>query len=515
MGCCALLVVAGALITGLWVQELARFRDASEGVQWVNWIGEFSCGPHVAVERPKNLEELQAAVSKFKVVRAAATGHSFNNFACPPDLGADKSGAVVDMRAFRDVQANVGKREIVAEAGITMGQLQNEILARGLTLRVPPGNSAYTLGGCLATGCHNLGQSHAQDLISIEFILHNGTLREVKRGDADFAAAAVSLGRLGVIYRATLEVLPYRSLQWWSETGPIPSTPEVITRLEDMTKMMDSKESMGNKLVFYPATGVMMMEHWVPDGRSTEHLSEEASEALPPYVNSQVFRLGQGVMSQALAAARVFYFRTMPLWFNAALQAPAEFCFRSLHTSAAFAGLRAVLGWQHSPEARGEGVARPTGLQYTWAGFLDETVNLLMGLRHVEVIFPLYPKEKAGKCLDVVMGHSHLAWWRLNVRTMKSESFLLSSVHAEGKPTPFLRVDFVAPGGLMELDSGEASLVEQLRRDCPGWRKHWGKGLFAKSAEDRWGDPKAFLEVVSRWDPTGKFLSRESPSWLQ
>jgi len=176
-----------------------------------------------------------------------------------------------------------------------------------------------------------------------------------------------------------------------------------------------------------------------------------------------------------------------------------------------------VLGWQHSPEARGEGTARPTGSQYTWAGWLDEVMNLIMGLRHVEVIFPLEPRDRAARCLDAVFAHRHLTWWRLNVRTMKSEDYLLSSTHSPGgsAPVTFLRVDFVGPGPLLDLPSGEASLTSRLRRDCPGWRKHWGKGLFKTSSEERWGDPKAFLEVAARWDPEGKFLPLGSPSWLK
>merc|ERR1712117_252733 len=87
--------------------------------------------------------------------------------------------------------------------------------------------------------------------------------------------------------------------------------------------------------------------------------------------------------------------------------------------------------------------------------------------------------------------HKHLTWWRMNVRTQKSEGFYLSPTHAPAgaKPTVFLRVDFVAPGPLLDLSSGEASLTAQLRRECPGWRKHWGKGLFKTSAEEQWGEP--------------------------
>lgn len=510
----AALVVAVALVAGVYSSELSAFRNNSPGALWVNWIGELACGTGTAIERPATLDELQRTIRSYSSVRAAATGHSFNRFACPEK----SSGAVVDMRAFRKVE--VAKREdsagyqVTAEAGIKMGQLQNEILAKGLTLRVPPGNSAYTLGGCLATGCHNLGQSHVQDLLALTIVRADGEVRSVKRGDPDFAAAAVSVGRLGVILNATLEVLPYRSLQWKAEQLEMQSTPEILKTLHGMTTNVTSTEHVGNKLVFYLATGVMMMEHWVPMGRAAD--VESSGTPLPPYVNPQPFRVGQGPLTRAYGALRSTTFTLMPGWLLSNLQVPAETIFRSLHSSAWLSGLRWVLGWQHSPEARGEASSRPSGNQYTWAGWLDETMNLIMGLRHIEVIFPLEPTVQAERCLDAVFAHRHLAWWRLNIRTQKSESFFLSSTHAPAgaKPVTFLRVDFVSPGPLMDLASGEASLTAQLHRDCPGWRKHWGKGLFATSAEERWGEPEAFKEVADRWDPAGKFRPLESPSWL-
>lgn len=510
----AVAAAVAALLFGQWTKELDIFRNNSPGVQWVNWVGEYSCGPETVIERPQTLEQLQSAVKKHASVRPAATGHSFNMFACP----ASTKGAVIDMRAFQKVkvvrpqQGSSEPTKVEVEAGITMGQLQNEILAKGLTLRIPPGNPAYTVGGCIATGCHNLGQSHAQDLQSVTFVLANGTIKEVKRGEPDFLAAAVPLGRLGIILSATLEVLPYRSLTWRSEELETPSTGVALDILEGMAKQVTSRENVGNKLVFYLTTGTMMMEHWVPQGRTDLHDSEEP---LAPYKNPQVFRLGQGQFSSLLGRWREKVLAGMPRWILAVTQVPAEVAFKGLHTSPLLETFRQLTGWQHSPTARGEGTARPTGHQYTWAAVLDETFNLLLGLRHVEVIFPLEPKDTAGRCLDAVFAHKHLAWFRLNVRTMQSEDFYLSSVHGpKGKKVVFLRVDFVGPGALLDHPSGEASLTEQLRRDCPGWRKHWGKGLFAAAPEERWGEPEEFLKVAARYDPTGKFKSRNTPKWI-
>jgi hypothetical protein len=520
-GCClccsafllTVMVVVLAWLAGLYMEELERFRTNTPGARWVNWIGDFSCGEGVTIERPTSVEELQVAIRRYPSVRAVATGHSFNPFACP---ALEKGGAVVDMIAFQRVEViplEAGRHFVRAEAGIKMGQLQNEILAQGLTLRVPPGNPAYTLGGCIATGCHNLGQSHAQDLAAVKLVLANGTILEVQRGSPDFDAAAVSLGRLGVILSVTLEVLPYRTLQWKAEQLPLPSTPMVLDVLGDMSKRQTSQETVGNKLVFYLATGVLMMEHWIPTGRI---IDIQSAYSIQPYVNPQPFRVGQGRFSLWYGKVRAAMFGALPTELLTMLQVPAEAAFRGLHSSPMLSRVRKALGWQHSPEARGESSEMPTGNQYTWAGWVDEVTNLFMGLQHVEVIFPLEPKERAVKCLDAVFAHRHLTWWRLNVRTQRSEGFHISSTHSwtSEEPGVFLRVDFVAPGPLLDLPSGEASLTKQLHKDCPGWRKHWGKGLFATSGEEQWGNPEEFLKVVDRYDPAGKFKPRANPKWL-
>eukprot|EP00425_Heterocapsa_triquetra_P038931 CAMPEP_0195074302 /NCGR_PEP_ID=MMETSP0448-20130528/17443_1 /TAXON_ID=66468 /ORGANISM="Heterocapsa triquestra, Strain CCMP 448" /LENGTH=544 /DNA_ID=CAMNT_0040106537 /DNA_START=77 /DNA_END=1709 /DNA_ORIENTATION=+ len=493
--------------------ELEKFRTNAPGAHWVNWIGDGDCGPDVTIARPRGIDDLQGIVRKHKAVRAGATGHSFNPFTCPADAkGSPTPGVIVHMMHFRELQIkNLGDGRYGATigAGMKMGSAQNVLLQRGLTLRVPPGNSAYTVGGCIATGCHNLGQSHAQDLLALNIMTSDGTVRHVKRGDADFMAAAVSIGRLGIILNVTLEVLPYRQLQWKADQVPLQKTPEVIETLEGMTKMQTSQETLGNKLVFYMQSEVQMVEHWVPvpEGRAMP-VADGVEQGLghthfkvESYQNKQPFRVGQGPLTRAYASAREVFFRTMPPIILDQLQLLSETAFRGIHSSPILKRVRKTLGWQHSPESRGEGAeaTNPKGLQYSWAGWIDEFFNLAMGLRHVEVIFPVEPRARAIKCLDIVFAHKHLAWWRLNIRTQRSENFYISPTFTpEGsKPIYFARVDFVSPGAQMDLPNGEASLTEQLHKDCPGWRKHWGKGLFGSSAEEQWGDAEAFKEVAA------------------
>jgi len=294
----------------------------------------------------------------------------------------------------------------------------------------------------------------------------------------------------------------------------------VIAGAADLAMNATSKErtdgdrdvATGNKMVLYLTTGVMLKEYWVATGRAS--VAEGAVEPLRPYVNPLMFRLGQGTFSRIIKASVRFPFVVAPAWLLRLLQKPCEYVFRAFHTSDKLQPLRQIIGWQHSPQSRGDMSTRPTGHQYSWAAWIDEFMNFLMILEHMEVIFPLEPRENAAQCLEILFAHQHLMWWRFNIRVMPSEEWYLSPVHVKGPRQPMVRVDFVAPTQLLELPSGGASLASQLHHRCHGWRNHWGKGMHTAFSDMRHGDPAAFNEVAARLDPVGKFRPRGLPVWL-
>jgi len=359
-------------------------------------------------------------------------------------------------------------------------------------------------------------------LVDITFVLHDGTVHTIRRDEPDWLAAAVSHGRLGVIYQVTWLVLPYRQFQWSMESFDVPDVPGVLQAAHDLATNATSKEKgtgdkdlfTGNKIVLYLATGVMLKEYWNAQGRSGNVIDGDTTP-LKPYNNSMMFRLGQGPFSSFIKAVLRFPFSIAPLWAIRLAQKPCEHIFRAMHTSTALQVVRQAVGWQHSPQSRGDMSARPTGHQYTWAGWLDEAMNFVMSLEHMEVIFPVEPKEEAQKCLEIVFAHQHLMWWRFNIRVMMSEDWYLSPVSLPDRPRqPMVRVDFIMPSALLDQPMGAASLTAKLHHGCKGWRNHWGKGLHEAFSDMRFGSPEKFAEVASRWDPHGKFRPMNLPAWL-
>lgn len=306
------------------------------------------------------------------------------------------------------------------------------------------------------------------------------------------------------------------------ESFDIPDIAGVLDAAADLVKNSTSKETSsgdrdlytGNKIVIYLTTGVMLKEYWVASGRSGTVLDGDVTP-LKPYNNSLAFRLGQGMFSRVIKAALRFPFSVAPVWLLRLWQRPCEEIFRGMQTSAALQSVRQAVGWQHSPQSRGDMSSRPTGHQYTWAAWLDEVMNFAMNLEHMEVIFPLEPKEEAHKCLEIVFAHQHLMFWRFNIRAMLSDDWYLSPVYLEGPRRPVARVDFLMPSGLLDLPSGAPSLNAQLHHGCKGWRNHWGKGMHKSFSDMRFGNPEAFNKVVSKWDPNGKFRPMGLPAWFE
>merc|ERR1719506_2425278 len=174
-----------------------------ELVKYTNWVGEFPCDANVL--RPSDVSELQAAVRAAPSVRATGSGCSFNTMACPKSYGV-----VVDMRAFQDMQLLGDSQQLVrVQAGAYFGQLQDFLLESGMSVSWHPGNPTYTVGGCLATGCHNMGMAHIGDATNLTFITADGSFRSVTPSDPDWPAAAVSMGRLVILFEVTLRTTFY------------------------------------------------------------------------------------------------------------------------------------------------------------------------------------------------------------------------------------------------------------------------------------------------------------------
>lgn len=180
--------------------------------------------PAATVLRPATQDELVDAVrsGRYRRLRAAGSGHSFNDIAVPAEEAAlvllDRLDRVVGMRDY-DVErphpampAAVGT--VTVEAGITIDALLHALEARGRTLVNVGAIRAQTIAGAISTGTHGASihvGSLSSLVVSLKLLNADGTVTTVTRDDPDqadlFRCACVGLGALGILLEVELEVV--------------------------------------------------------------------------------------------------------------------------------------------------------------------------------------------------------------------------------------------------------------------------------------------------------------------
>jgi len=478
-----------------WI--LGFMHLSPELVRYTNWVGEFECQANVI--QPSNVADLQAAVRAAPAVRATGSGCSFNTMACPKSYGV-----VVDMRSFQDMELLDNSKLVRVQAGVYFGQLQDFLLESGLSVSWHPGNPTYTVGGCLATGCHNMGMAHIGDATNMTFITADGSFRSVTPSDPDWPAAAVSMGRLGIIFEVTLRTSFYSPHTTTARQIPLEKSHEIIDVLEKHRDIQAANSSVRLRLEFRIELGELLEQkfEWGP---RVEKKDIPLAEGFTHFKNPAYFRLqpsmlvGGAIRLGLEAFQRAFAFAADKLILHEWSQK-------------ALSGMPEKMKKRHQGKAGNDEVL--WGNRHTWAHVVDETVNFGLSLRHSEVVFPLEPRDKALKCMDIFFKYKHFYWFRSYIRMMPADPYYLSTVYVPpgaAKPPWFVRVDFVTPAKVLSRD--EQAFTQDLHQHCPGWRKHWGKSLWTTSSEQPWGDANAFSKVVARWDPACKFRPVDWPSW--
>ncbi|WP_354500311.1 FAD-binding protein [Mycetocola sp. 2940] len=169
-----------------------------------NWSGNHAYRAR-RIEAPASVEDVQHLLRDATSVRALGTRHSFNTIADSADL-------LISTELLRfDPVISVEDRTVTVGAGIRYGDLAGELQAAGWALPNLASLPHISIGGAIATGTHGSGNrvpSLAASVAGVELVLASGEVLQLRRGDADFDGAVVSLGALGIVTRVTLDIEP-------------------------------------------------------------------------------------------------------------------------------------------------------------------------------------------------------------------------------------------------------------------------------------------------------------------
>ena len=215
-----------------------------------NFQGNHACAENVLIGRPVSVDELREMVLAYQRVKASGVGHSWWADQFCAGGAADGDGAInivttelaetlaqikgnVGPAAFQGapppagfpIQVDEASRTVTVSAGIPQRMLL-EYLAEykygtepaGWTLPAFSYFIDQTIGGAVATGTHGSSFQHgslSSQLTSLRLLLANGTVVDLSPGSHPhlFNAAAVSVGRLGIILDLTLKIVPDRLVE--------------------------------------------------------------------------------------------------------------------------------------------------------------------------------------------------------------------------------------------------------------------------------------------------------------
>src|SRR5262245_49782768 len=182
-----------------------------------NWAGniEFRSSE---IHRPDNVEDLRELVARSPRIRVVGTRHSFNDI-------ADGDVQVCLDALPNEVDIDPVTHTVSLNPAMTYGALASVLNEHGFALHNLASLPHISVAGAIATATHGSGNRSgnlATAVSALDVLRSDGELVHLERGDPDFDGAVVSLGALGVVVRAQLDVEPayhavqhvYEGLEW-------------------------------------------------------------------------------------------------------------------------------------------------------------------------------------------------------------------------------------------------------------------------------------------------------------
>jgi FAD/FMN-containing dehydrogenase len=177
---------------------------------WSNWSGRVTCAP-ASIMRPASERAIADAVRDAaragKNVRVAGSGHSFTPLVATSDVLL----SLDDWHGIEDVDATHGRATI--RAGSKIAALGAPLREHGFALANQGDVDVQAIAGALSTGTHGTGRtlgSLSSQIRALRLVTADGEVVCCDAAhDADLLdAARVSLGALGILSAATLQLVP-------------------------------------------------------------------------------------------------------------------------------------------------------------------------------------------------------------------------------------------------------------------------------------------------------------------
>lgn len=395
-----------------------------------------------------------AARSEEDIVRAVIRARQTGSRVRAVGSGGSKNGnhrtrgGTLDLSGY-DGLIHVDGNLVTVQAGMTVAKLQDILERHGLALPTAGEWSGATIAGAASTGTHGGSARHgnmATSLAALRLVTGSGSVRTLRRGDAGFGHAGVSLGMLGVLSEVTLEC---------SERFDV----TLERRLVPFERFLADHDDRTRSHEFVSAV-------WFPGARHAVTFTGDRGRSSRKRRRPKRYSIGSTLLFG------------LPFWRNCG----ARLLRKALHRVAS--GSSADMLSPIRTSARGVRWQR----------------RLTPELEEVEFAVPL---ERGTEALDALRNLLH-DWPRslklpVGVRPTAGDAFSLSPCF--GRDVLWISTFYRRCRAFAEA---LADLFERFDARC-----HWGKNLPAGPADfhDRYPRLDAFRVARTQFDPAGVFLN--------
>ncbi len=451
----------GMLRSALWLKQAGLAKP-----------GPFSLPGYGPLRfRPAALVHPETEADIVNVVRAATNaGQRVKAVGSLQSLSAipETDGVCVVLDRYNKLISHDGTA-VTVQSGMKLRDLYDALASADLALQFGTPIAEQTVSGAISTATHG-GSIHygsISDYVdALRIVRADGTVAEVRRGDDALAAAAVSLGALGVISTVTLRCVPAFSLQGRRSLEHIDQVLANFDRIQHDHRYVD--------MFYSPLTG------------DVEVLTiDPPPSPLAPDPGPQT-RVARPQLGEAGRRARLAIMAALTM------------------------AVRPVYRW------RLEGVQqfftkRRAGTRYTVsAGRSDRVLafsddNIYVNAPSaIQVSEAAVPYERAGEAIaalrDAFTRRGRYPWLPIQIRCSPASDCWLSPAY--GGAVCWIQVWIFPPSDEATREIHEALQPFQ-------YRFHWGKPSLVDPSEIRerfphWDD---FDRLRRQWDPDGVFLN--------
>lgn len=202
----------GVFDSAMVLEELSNIT--TKGYKFKNWAGIYSCKPQLYFQ-PTSVEEVISVIknarSLGRTIVVVGSGHSPSNMCITNEwlMNLDKLSNVIGIQEYPDLHF----ADVTVEAGIRIFQINEYVASRNYAVQNLGSISEQSLAGIISTGTHGSSPYHglvSTNIVNLTIVNGRGEVLflDSYNNPEVFRAALLSLGKIGIIVRATIRVVP-------------------------------------------------------------------------------------------------------------------------------------------------------------------------------------------------------------------------------------------------------------------------------------------------------------------